>query len=544
MVDKTQTVFNDMRSKLWFNEQFIDYTKLLGANLEDYKSLVNENEKNEKLCSEKHYQHIIAKKELIESKNIKELCRNGIPFKYFKSVILKMFNAQGDSKESFDLKYIKVFKGRDFTKLGDYCPYYTGFSTLAESLPYNFINSEGYTSVKQIQWMLNSVIPTIEFTPFLIRLNSLLHMFYQPYEVYFILRNLLNLNYNMKETSKIRWHLQFSQDDHNRLISSIIESFKDISEVSGKACLEHLEEIGFDPNQLIEDIAYNLFMGYFKFEGVYRLLGFYLREGVKAIYRTVFALLKTLNPIIMQIKMPEEVLSNVRKAALEINDFPKLFELAFGFNLTRNNNKYDFQEKEMLDEYLSKRNTYYLPKYVIFEKAIRVLTEESLIKLWSKLPLELKIRDCHMIFSSSVDGFNLKSIYHAGTKLIQKNMNSPNDYISLFLIETQSKEVFGGLMSKLVFPTGNEADCPERCMLIKFEPNFEMFEPMPNSKELVFMDNSTFLFGIGDSGSSIRINSELSHGFSHFSSTFNSPILTKKSSGEYFIKQVEVYVLL
>lgn len=548
MVEKSTNVINNLRSKQWFNEQYIDYIKVTGASSstqeKTYNALVNENIRNEKYCPEKQFKHVMSKKDFLESKNVKELCRNGVPFNFFRDIVLKMFNAHTETKESFDLKLAKVFKGRDITKIGDYCPFYTGFSTLAESLPFSFINNEGMNSVKQIQWMLNSVIPTIEFTPILIRLNSILHTLLQPYEVYFVLRNLLNINYNIKETHKIRWHMRFTYEDNNRLISSIMESFKEISAISGKGCIEHLESIGFKPNLLVEDIIYNLFMGYFHIEGIYRLLTFYLREGVKALYRVIFALLKVLNSNILDITNPELVIETVRKSSMEISDYSKLFELAFSFNITRNNNKYDFQDKEESDEYLNKRSNYYLPNYIIFDKAQRILSENNLILLWSKFPLELKIRDCHMIFSSSVDGFSLKSIYHAGTKLIQKNMNNPSDYVTLFLIETQNKEVFGGLMSKLIFPTGNSAERPEKSLLIQFEPQFKIFEPVPSTQETVLMDSNSFLFGIGDTGASIRLDSELSHGFSNYSTSFNSPVLTNENNGEYYVKQVEVYVLL
>lgn len=548
MVEKTSNTVNDLKNRKWFNELNADYTKILGAapstQEKTLNALIAENIRCEKGCSEKQFKHVMTKKDFLESKNVKELCRNGIPFNYFRDVVLKMFNAQTETKENYDLKLAKVFKGRDITKVGDYCPFYTGLSTLSESLPINFINSDGVSSVKQIQWMLNSVIPTIEFTPTLIRLNSILHILLQPFEVYFVLRNLLNLNYNIKETHKIRWHMRFTYEDNNRLISSILESFKEISAISGKGCIDHLESIGFKPSLLVEDIIYNLFMGYLRIEGVYRLIGFYLREGVKALYRMIFALLKTLNSSILDIISPDLVIESVRKLAQEIPDYSKLFDLAYSFNITRNNNKYDFQDREESDEYLNKRSSYYLPNYVMFEKAQRILSEQNLILLWSKLPLELKIRDCHMIFSSSVDGFSLKSIYHAGTKLIQKNMNNPSDYVTLFLIETQNNEVFGGLMSKLIFPTGNSAERPEKSLLIRFEPNFNIFEPVPNTQETVLMDNNSFLFGIGDTGASIRLDSELSHGFSNFSTSFNSPVLTNESNGEYFVKQVEVYVLL
>ena len=42
--------------------------------------------------NELDYKHIMSKKKLLSSKNAKKMCRNGIPIKYMKNILLKMFN--------------------------------------------------------------------------------------------------------------------------------------------------------------------------------------------------------------------------------------------------------------------------------------------------------------------------------------------------------------------------------------------------------------------------------------------------------------------
>ena len=82
----------------------------------------------------------MSKKDFFDSKNTKELCRNGIPYMYIREFILKMFNCETELENSFHIKLEKVFKERDRTKLGDYVPYLTGKNSFNESLSEHYLN--------------------------------------------------------------------------------------------------------------------------------------------------------------------------------------------------------------------------------------------------------------------------------------------------------------------------------------------------------------------------------------------------------------------
>jgi len=541
-IDNTEII---IKEKEWFTE-FADYQKIKAyCTGKDLKKLIEENKTMEVFCTPKHFEHVMSKKDFFESKNTKELCRNGIPYFYIKDFFLKMFSCQNELEESFKLKYNKVFKKRDTSKLGDYVPYLTGYKTFDESLQCCFLNERGIQSVKEVQWLLNSLIPTMEFSPILLKLNSILHLYFSSSQVFFILKNLINLNYSLKETYKIRWHMRFNYDDNSKVITSIIESLKEISGKSGKCTMEHLDSLGITAKAIVEDIVFNFFLGYLSFEALMRLFPFFLREGTKALYRMVYSFFKQIQHKVLELKDPKTVKDEIKKAGLAITDISKLFYDAFNYSLNRNNNKYDFTPVPEGDEFSNRRTSYYLPSLTEIEKSKRILDEDGIIRLWQNFPLEIKIKDCNMIYSSSVHGFNLKSVYQVSESLLSKNLNSENDYTSLFIIQTQNDEIFGGCMSRLISPTFNNKVSPQFAILIKFTPEFEVFSISENSKlDLISGDESSFLFVIGENGAAIRLDDSLNHGYSNPCAAFNSPALTINTDGEYFIKNFEVYNLV
>lgn len=512
------------------------------------KEILGFNLNLEKNCNEKYFLHVMTKKNFFESKNIKELCRKGVPFQYFHTIIRKLFhiNKEEHNVENFLFKKEKVFKGFTVDDIGEYIPLFTSDCKF-EEIVYDFLNEEGRKSVKIIQWMLNSVIPTIEHSPLIIKINVILHMFCDQYEVYFILKNLINQNYSRKDLYKIRWHMRFQFRDNKKIALSIIESQKYLAGKVINSGINHLESLGFNPVLLVEDMIFNFFFDYFRFEGVYRVFSFFLREGIKAFYRLIYGLFKEINPHIEKITNKHSYIKEIRRICKEIQDYSVVFENAFEYALTRNNNKYVFQEYVDNDETSQIKSNFYIPHFSIFNKVTSILSKKLLLSIWNSLPYSLKIKDCHMIYSTESDGFSLQSIYHSGEKLLSKNCNNEYDYISLVVIETLTNEIFGGVVSRLIYPspTGKN-DSPYHFYLIKVSNNdVLLYNRSENIDGCVFLiENDCFSFGIGRNGlAAFRLDENLCKGFSYESLVFNSPKLVENKDGEYTIKKVEVYIL-
>lgn len=524
-----------------FNSQHADIDKLVFL-----EGVINStSSKMEVHCTQKHFNHVMTKKDFFDSKNVKELCRKGVPYKYFKSVILKLFNVENEDKSTFDVKVIKVFKDRDRSKLGDYIPYYSDHASFEENLPENYLTENGIKSVKEVQWLLCSVVPNIQHSPLILKLNYLFHLFLETHQVYFVLKNLLNMNYNCKDLYKIRWHMRFFQEDNQKLIQSVMVSFKELMDKSGKIGVEYLEnELGFNTEELVYDMIFNLFIGYLRFEGVYRVFVLYLREGTKIFFRVCFALLRDISSYanLIKSKKKEDIIKAIKDECLKINDFDSLFEKALNFNLTRNNNKFIYQEAKP-DSEKKDVQAYYLPSFITFPNCKKILSEESLLTMWKNLPVELRLKDLQMIYSSQIDGIGLKNVFNAGQKLLDKNLNGVESYVSLMVLETSEKHIFGCLTGRLIMPTIGKFETPEFTSLVTFFPEFKLYPANPNAiGEIIYIDSQSMLFGIGDKGPSFSLNADMSHGFSHESAAFNNPSLIDSKSGEYFIVNIEVYI--
>ena len=579
LIQKEESLFaTKVIDEYKLNVNYIDIYKLS----KDEKIFNSSYNQMQSFCNDKKVLHCLSKKDFFDSKNVKELCRKGICYKHFRLVVQRLFKIDNEESTSFEVKKIKVFKDRNMLKIGEYVPYFTNYNNLKQSLPEHYLNEKGIQSVKEIQWLLCSVIPSVQYCPLLIRLNSLLHMFFEPYEVYFILRNILNINYSLnKDLHLIRWHIRFDFEDNYKLISSIIDSYKELNDKSYKLGIENLEtKLDINLEAIVSDMVFNLFMGYFNFEGVYRVLVLYLREGSKIFFRIIFEIFRYLSSYLAGLsdkhisiiannsstscsnrsskelyynssdiekikKIKENKIKELIKLKTnEIKDFQSFINRALNLNITRNNNKYVFQECDANNNKIDVGG-YHIPTVLYFNDSKKLMNDELIMKLWYHFPIEYRLKDLSMIYSSRVDGFSLKNIFNSGLQLIEKNLNNVNDYNTLFIIETKDNLKIGGVLSRLIFPTKSKNDDnPQNAYLISFEPEFRIYNKcVEDHLPLLHFDNNSFLYGITDEGCAISFNSDVKNGFSKASNSFKSPSLSKNISGEIFITNLEVYIL-
>jgi hypothetical protein len=526
--DNEETFEKKLNMESWYiNNKNLDITKLK-KNI-SLKYFLTEDKKLEAYCTEKIFQHVMSKKILSESQNCKDLCRAGVPIKYMKDLYIKMFNTNV-SEDSFNDKFKLVFKDYDANHIHEFVPYFTGFKTLQESLPVDYLNEDGIQKLKEILWLLNSVIPVIEFSPLIIKLTSILLIFCNQVETYYIMRSLLELSYNLNDTSMIRWHVRFSYNDNYKIITSAAESLKTISN-TGKELYQHFENINFPIEKLLEDMIYGFFLEYLNLSGILRLLPLFMNEGVKVLYRLTYALLKTIKPSIMKITSPDNAISTIKKLSREVTDMKALFTLAFSYKLNRNNNKYEFQKLPDIDLFANKRNSFYLPK---FTRTSTILEQIDIFQVWGKLPLDLKIKDAEMIYSTNKDGFSLSTIYSLAN-------NYEDTQIIMFLIETFNGEKFGGIMSQMFKKTNMQFVKPFQSYLISLKPNFGFYEENKTNDNIFYGDSEWFMFINGKAGPAIQIKNDLSKGFTHENDFYDSPAFVKDN--EFQIKCFEIFIL-
>ena len=505
---------------------------LIQDHLPSFEYFFNQCDLLEESCSEKVFNHVLSKPNLFESKNAKNLVRAGVPPKYLHDFLLKLFNLSDIKENNYKTQYEYTFKTHDPKNLDDFVPFFTGFKTFKESLPIHYLNEKGLLVVKEILWMINNTYANIEFSPIIIQLISIILVFCNKYETYEIMCKLLEQDYNLKETSKIRWRLRFNYDDNISIITSISECLREISTATCKELFESFQKIHFRIEQLYEDLCFGFFYKHFNFYGMIRLLPFFLLEGIKSIYRLIYAIEKVLKEELETVTQRDKVIKKVRDLCNSLENISDLFEISYTFKLTRNNNKYDFQEPPKDKPFINKRNQFYLPKITGEGK---ILTDWETIHLWELLPFEFTILDMKLIFQGEKDGYNLKNIINL-EEIYSKNSNI------LFLIETYEDEKFGFAMNHLTMHTDNKFLRPGTSILISIKPKLKVYNPNNDSEEIIYIDSKSLIFGNGPNGPAIHLNAELVEGDSYGGGCFNNPSLVG-TNNHFKIKKIEIFKL-
>ena len=534
MINNDETYQKQLQSQSWFNySKYVDIEKIQ-AHIPSFQYLIEQFTALETFCTDKVFEHVMSKQNLFDSQNARNLERNGVPPKYMRQFLLKLFNITNINEsnyESFQEITLKKYQMKD---IDEFVPYFTGKATLKESLPVHFLNDVGIDVLKEILWMLNGLISTIEFSPLIIQITSMLLVFCNRFETFEIMSVLLDANYNLKETYKIRWHLRFTCDDNVKIISSIVEALKDISHKSGKESFEHFTKINFPPEKLYEDICFSFFTQYFNFYGMVRLLPFFLVEGIKSFYRLSYAIVKTLKTEITNITSPDDVIKQMRVHMKSFTNISQLFELSYNFGLTRYNNKYDIQNPESYHhKNRGNRNSYYLPHV---EPQSNILTDVEIIETWKNLPFDIKIKDAKKVFDTSVDGYALNTI-------LGLNKKYAFECVTMFVLETLTGEKFGGIISNLLRHTDGKFIRPMTSVLLEFKQGVKMYFPNKDREDIVYVDTTCIMFGNGTNGPAIRIDKDLNGGFSYGGGAFGNEKLVGSENGEFKVKKMEVFIL-
>ena len=517
----------------WFKRsKYIDID-LVQDHISSFKYLWVESQNLEGICNEKLFNHAMMKPDLFESQNVRTIVRNGIPPKYMHRFIMRLFNIT-KNEEILVNNYKKILKlalkGYKTENLENYVPFFTGLKKLEDSLPIHFLNKSGIFALKEILWMLNQLYPNIEFSPLIIQILSMILVFCNKYEALEVMSCIvsLNINYDKNEIYKIRWHLRFNYNDNIKIISSISDCLKDISYISGKELFDHMKSIHFRPEKLYEDICFGFFYKYLNFFGMIRFLAFYLHEGIKSVYRLIYAIEKVTKDFLLSEKNPDKIIENCRELCKSLDNIKDLFEISYNFNITRNNNKY--LEQIDLKEKIGKNIIYCLPEFI--NQSI-ILKEYHIIHLWEQLPTEFKSNKASVIFSNK----GQKTI----NDIINLFNNEKQDIKYIFLIKTTMNEIFGFSFSGKMNYTNGKFIKLNKGFLISIEPEIKIFKMSSDYSSILYIDNDKILVGKDASESlALKVSGDLTIGETHGGNCFNNPCLINKQDGIFQIKDIEI----
>ena len=390
-----------LNKEIWYTtSNILNKEKVLSSILLSKNYISNKNGM-EYYCTDKIILNLLKENNLLISSSFKSILRTGLPFKYSKEIILKMFNIDkiDDNNnnsvfESYIIRFKSIFKNIENCEFGEYVPYLNYYDTFEENLPFHYLVSDGVNIIKELLWMLNTVVLNIEFCPMLIKLISLTVLFLSKEETFAVIKNIIVMDYIEYKDSNIRFRLCFDFEHNKKLVKSFIESYKEITN-SGMQMLEKFHSINFKLELLIEDMFFNLFIDYFNFQLLHRVFFLYLNEGVKILYRVAYAVLKTLKQDIMNLKKQDsnEVIAFIKLKCNEITEYNTFVNLALGYKLTKYNNRY---KEVVINEVYTNAN---LNLYIPFIKGKSdIMSNKEILSIWSVLPKSLKISNANIVF--------------------------------------------------------------------------------------------------------------------------------------------------
>lgn len=564
MAEEYERQQKEMFEKL-YKPHFTEYLdqERLEKKIPSYRYLVDELHKMEITTTESQYHHVMSKKNLLISKNAKQLCRDGIPAKYMKDVLLKMFGVKF-SPEDYENKKKEVLKGRTIEEVVDSQPTF-GPKKLEEILPEHYLNEKGILALKEVIWLLNGVIPRLEYCPGLVGFCSILLLYLPKEETYELVRTIIEADLNPGQLSNIRWHFRYNLQDHLRLYISITNCILEISKEKVVTQFKSFDDYGLNKVKLIHDMVEKFFIDYINFIGIIKFLPFFLLEGVKGIYRYCYGLvalcpfkmledekkkeneLTSLNSLlsggkITAFNQPEEVvLKSFKQVTNKLENWFYFLDNSNEWGLTHRNNNFDtLKIPREMKENTPKIDAYkYIP---YFQPNSNILTKLLVPKLWDKLPSDVKFHDGILLFDkiSSPNG-DLTAVYNICEKL-------PEDSLILFLVQTTNDEIFGGIMKQnILFYEDGKYRIPPVSYLFTVSPETNVYAPKDKiHNEIACFEPGALRFGFGENGPAISIDSELKVGWTEKETVFGKEIsLIKDYSkyGEFDIKNFEVYIM-
>ena len=561
---------NKKQKEIFLQKYFPSFTPYLSLEkleqkIPSYLYLNNELKKLEDTSPEGTIKHVMGKKKLLISKNAKQLCRDGIPVKNIKEILLKMFNVNY-SNEDYDNKRKDVLKGREFSEMGDQVPTFCDKS-LEEVLPFHYLNDQGLEALKEVLWLLNGVLPKLEYSPGVAGLASILLLFLSKEETYELVRNLIEADLNPGDLANIRWHFRYSLDDNIKLYISISLSILELTKQEIVNQFQQIENYGLKRIKLVQDIVDKFFVDYINFIGIIKFLPFFLYEGAKGIYRFIYGII-ALNHFKIEKKEkeeekkegeletvkdkitnknevakipPEEVVKLYKQLTNKYENWGAFMETITSWELTHRNNSYS--DIKMHDQYrkifpnIEKR--IYIPS--LFPES-KILPGPCLPKLWQKMPPDVKYHDGLQIFSKkSSPEANLNTIYSICEKM-------EDNSLIMFLIKTKNEEVFGGIMSQAIkLYEDGKYRIPNSAYLFSVQPEINVFHPKDKKHgEIACFEAGSFRFGNGEDGPAITLEKELKEGWVQKNTIFGNDVtLLKdyKDDGGFEIDDIEIYIM-
>ena len=501
-----------------------------------YKYLIEDLKKLEKISTDENHKQILNSKINFSSKKAKNLCRNGVQYKYMHDIILKIFNIQF-SPENYNNKAKSILKDYSFSNLEGACPSFSQ-QTFEEVLSFHYLNEKGISALKEITWLLNTVLPKIDYCPTIISLGSILLLFLSKEETYEVLRTIIETDNSEIKLNSLRWHFRYTIQENIQMEYNIKSCLFELTEYSKQ--FKQMEKIGLNFTMIIRDMFKNFFLDYINFIGITRILPFFLLEGIKGIYRFIYALLYTYNlsfendkksgkNISLNDKTQDEIFALLKVKSNRIIDFTHLMSFALKWDLNHENNNYIYQKipPSIKKNTSDINNLVHIP---YFKPDSSILGKLHILKFLFKKEKK----------EEEEEEEDLNTIY--------ENFEELNDNINIFLvIQTDNDEIFGFIMHQNIKLDENIEYKPVHLSyLFSISPELKLYTHKDKNDNIVCFEPGAIRFGYGDDGPAISINYDLNEGITEKNTVFGENICLIKdysNDGVFNIKNLEIYLM-
>ena len=407
----------------------------------------------------------------------------------------------------------------------------------------HYLNETGMNNLEIVVHLLNKE-KHIEYSPVLINSIALLLIYLPVEETYCVAQKMMETSSKIladpKTKKLMRWYFSFTKSDYFHMLGAFIQSYIDTTKFKKRSILIKLQSIGFDINELLDEMFKFCFTTFLKADHAIDVFSLFYLEGTKILFRFAYAILKEQKEVIKTIEKADKVQDTLKEAALSKTNWTYLHEKAFKYKLARGHYDINKTDQVVLND---EREEYkivsdFLPN--VDECPSTILSMKQFYRLWMMLPEYLQVRVPNLVYSSMHDGYNLSTLYQ---KL--KPYEEKNSVKCVFLtIKTLEEDVFGVFLDAVVYKSVKHYIGSSESFVYGFYEDKRITHYSERKNDQYCIGGVEYLqFGGGGDGPAIYLKDTLQEGQTNACETFANDVLTSSKSNFFQVASIEVILI-
>lgn len=214
-----------------------------------------------------------------------------------------------------------------------------------------------------------------------------------------------------KTKKLMRWHFSFTKSDYFHMLGAFIQSYIDTTKFKKRSVLIRLQSIGFDINELLDEMFKYIFTSFLKIDYCLDIFTLFYLEGCKILFRFAYSIMKVHKDLIKSVSDPNKLRDTFADAAYSKTDWHYLHERAFKYKLMRGNYDIDKTDQVVLT---NEREEYKIVSDFLPNKddiPSTILSLKQFYRLWMMLPEYCQVRVPKLLYTSKTDGYCLSTLY-------------------------------------------------------------------------------------------------------------------------------------